>query len=273
MTLEPTSLAALFLLIFVGFIVFFTVRIRGGSRPVLRRIRGFEILKGLMGRAVESGRMLHLSVGVGSMANETTADSLAGLSVLNYLAEQAAQTGVSPTISMADPTVMLYAQNAIRAAYTDNPTEAEEAYRNIRWIAPQPAAYAAGVMNILDLDDAEANVMVGNFGDEYLLMGETAARHEVAHIGGTSDPNTLPFIYASAQETLLGEEIYAAGAYLKRIPAHIGSLVSQDAMRWLVALVICGGILVTTLKLWWIWLVVAVMILIILGSILITSSR
>jgi hypothetical protein len=254
-------------------LVFFTVRIRAGGRPTLRRIRGFEILKGVMGRAIESGRTLHLSLGVGSMANETTADSLAGLSVLNYLTEQAVKTGISPTVSMADPTVMLYAQNAIRSAYTANPAEAETAYRNVRWIAPQPAAYAAGVMNILSLENAEANVMVGKFGDEYLLMGETAARRQMTHVGGTSDPNTLPFIYASAQETLLGEEIYAAGAYLNRVPAHIGSLVAQDAMRWLVAVVILGGIVVATFKLWWIWLIVAVLVLIILVNILMTSLR
>jgi hypothetical protein len=226
-----------------------------------------------MGRAIETGRTLHLSVGVGGMADRTTADSLAGLSVLNYLTRQAAETGVAPIVSMADPTLMLFAQNAIREAYGHNQSDAQEAYRHVRWIAPQPAAYAAGVMSLLRLEDAEANVMVGNFGDEYLLMGETAAWHEIDHIGGASDPNTLPFIYASAQETLFGEEIYAAGAYLSRIPSHLGSLITQDAMRWLVALIILGGIFVTTSNLGWIWLIMAVLAVIILGSIAMNLLR
>jgi hypothetical protein len=271
--MPPLILAFLFLLVFGGLLFFFMVRVRAGDRPTLRRIRGFEVLKGLMGRSIETGRTLHLSVGVGSMANQTTADSLAGLSVLNYLTRQAAETGIAPTVSMADPTVMLFAQNTIRRAYPDNPTEAEEAYRHVRWIAPQPAAYAAGVMNILSLENAEANVMVGNFGDEYLLMGEAAAWRNLDHVGGASNPNTLPFIYVTAQETLLGEEIYAAGAYLERIPAHIGSLVTQDAMRWLVAMIIIGGILVATFKLAWLWLIVAALGLIILVSIVRGSLR
>jgi hypothetical protein len=240
--------AIIALLIFVAALYYFTLRARSGRAPLLRRIRAFDILKGLPGQAIESGRELHLGLGIGSLANETTADSLAGLAVLDYLAGQAAATGVSPTISMADPMVMLFAQNAVRAAHPADPDRAEEAYRSIRWIAPQPAAYAAGVMNILNIDQVEGNIMVGSFGDEYLLMGETAARRGIAHVGGTSNPNTLPFVYASAQEALLGEEIYAAGAYLQKRPAHLGSLAAQDLMRWLIALFILGGIVIASMR-------------------------
>ena len=77
--MNQAPLALAFLLSFVGLLTFFTVRTRRGQKPALRRIRAFDTLKGLMGRAVESGRMLHVSLGVGSMANQTSADSLAGL--------------------------------------------------------------------------------------------------------------------------------------------------------------------------------------------------
>jgi hypothetical protein len=90
--------------------------------------------------------------------------------------------------------------------------------------------------------------MVGKFGDEYLLMGDSTARRGIAHIGGASDPNTLPFVYATADEILLGEEIYAAGAYLQKRPALLASLAAQDTMRWLVALVILGSILLASLR-------------------------
>lgn len=240
--------AIIILLIFVAVLYYFTLRIRSGWIPTLRRIPAFDALKGLPGRAVEAGRDLHLSLGVGNLVNETTADSLAGLAVLDYLAEHAATTGVTPTISMADPVVMLFAQNALRAAHGPDADWAETAYRNVRWIAPQPAAYAAGVMSLLNIDQVEANVMVGNFGDEYLLMGETAAQKGITQVGGASNPNTLPFVYATAQETLLGEEIYAAGAYLQKRPAHLGSLLAQDTLRWLVALFILAGIIIASLR-------------------------
>lgn len=246
MSQDTLTFTLVILLMFVGLILFFVARIRAGHVPQLRRIPAFEALKGFAGRAIESGRPLHLSLGVGSVANESAADSLAGLTVLHHLAEQAAKTGVPPTVSMADPTVLLMAQNVVRAAHADTPERMEAAYHDIRWIAPQPAAYAAGVMSLLSVDKVEANVMVGDFGDEYLLMGETAVQRDISHIGGASDPNTLPFVYVSAQETLLGEEIYAAGAYLQKLPAHLGSLLTQDTMRWLVALTILGGVALAT---------------------------
>ena len=242
-TQDPLMWAMAFLIIFVGLLFYFTGRVTAGHLPAFRRIRAFESIKGFTGRAIEAGRALHLSLGTGSMANETTADSLAGLTVLDYLAKQGATTGVPPTVSMADPTVMLFAQNTMRKANIDDPEGMDEAYRNVRWMAPQPGAYAAGVTSLMNIDEVEANVMVGDFGDEYLLMGETAA----GHIGGTSNPNTLPFIYASADDILLGEEIYAAGAYLQQKPAHIGSLLSQDTMRWIVAGVILIGIIMASL--------------------------
>lgn len=244
---QSVQLALILFLLFVGALLFFTVRVRAGKEPGLRRIAAYERLKGFAGRAVEAGRPFHLSLGVGSMTDVTTADSLAGLSILNYLAEQSSLTGTHPIISMADPTVMLFAQNVVRSAQGNDPYGLETGYRQVRWIAPQPAAYAAGVMSLLSLDDVEANVMVGAFGDEYLLMGETAARRNISHVGGASNPNTLPLIYASAQETLFGEEIYAAGAYLQRRPSHLGSLLAQDTLRWVVALAILIGVVLSSL--------------------------
>jgi hypothetical protein len=241
--------APIFLLAFVIILYYATTRVKAGHVPALRRIEAFEALKGFTSRAVETGRNLHLSLGLGGVANQTTADSLAGLAVLQHLARRAAATGIPPLVTMANPLLLLFAQNVLRSAHLNDPEGAEEAYRRTRWIAPQPAAYAAGVMNILNQDDVEANVMVGTFGDEYLLMGETAARQRLAHMGGTSDPNTLPFIYASAgsDRTLFGEEIYAAGAYLDKRPFHLGSLVAQDIIRWIIALLILGSALAATL--------------------------
>lgn len=245
---ETIILAGVLLLAFVALLLVFLFRVRAGQLPKLRRIGAFERLHRFNSRAIESGRPLHLSLGTGSTIDASTADSLAGLAVLEHLADRAAETGVQPTVSMSDPTVMLFAQNILRAAQQSDPQQATDAYRHVRWIAPQPAAYAAGVMSLLSVDRVQSNVMVGKFGGEYLLMGEAAAQQRIPQIGGTSDPNTLPFIYTTAQETLLGEEIYAAGAYLQKQPAHIGSLLAQDTMRWLIFLLMVGGIIWATLK-------------------------
>jgi hypothetical protein len=234
-------------LAFVVLFLFFASRVRAGHSPKLRRIQAFDSLQDLTSRTIETGRPLHLSLGVGSMANASTADSLAGLTILDHLADQAAITGVHPTVTMADPTVMLYAQNRLRAAHQGDARGEKDAYQSVRWLAPQPAAYAAGVMSLMSTDNVQANVMVGRFGDEYLLMGEAAAQKGISQIGGASDPNTLPFVYTTAQESLLGEEIYAAGAYLQKDPARVSSVLAQDTMRWIISLAMLGGVVLASL--------------------------
>jgi hypothetical protein len=77
--------------------------------------------------------------------------------------------------------------------------------------------------------------MVGQFADEYLLMGEVGAQREIVQLAGSNDPAVLAFMAASADNTLVGEEMYALGAYLSEDPVHIASLRVQDWARVLIA--------------------------------------
>jgi hypothetical protein len=102
-------------------------------------------------------------------------------------------------------------------------------------------------MDILGNEAVEATVMIGGFGDEYLLMGEAARRRGITHVGGASDPNVVPFVFASADQALIGEDLYAAGAYLTRNVWHVGSLLAQDFMRWVIVAVIVALVATKTL--------------------------
>ena len=71
-------------------------------------------------------------------------------------------------------------------------------------------------------------------------MGEMGARQGIRQIVGTADPRTLPLVYASADQTLIGEEMFAGGAYTSREPIQIASLLAMDWVRWLVIVMILG---------------------------------
>ncbi|HUV74750.1 MAG TPA: DUF6754 domain-containing protein, partial [Anaerolineae bacterium] len=86
-----------------------------------------------------------------------------------------------------------------------------------------------------------------NFSDEFLLMSEVGARNAVNQVGGTTSPQILPFVYASTDHALIGEEIFAAGAYLLGKTAHVASLAAQDWLRTAIILTILIGILVRSL--------------------------
>lgn len=245
--MNETQLALLLLLIiFIPVLYLSGRRVQKGNLPDLRPILAFNALQSVTARAIEAGRAVHVSLGLGSINSDVTADSLAGLSVLEYLADQSAATGVPPIVTMADPTLLPVTQDIIRRPYGADHDEASKASRQVRWIAPEPGAYAAGVMGILSGEPVDANVMIGAFGDEYLLMGEAANRRKITHIGGASDPSVIPFVFATADHTLMGEDMYAAGAYLTHKPWHVGSLLAQDFIRWAIVVVIVALVAVNT---------------------------
>lgn len=248
--IEPlAALMLVVLLVFLFFLLFADKRVRFGFRPTLRPLPGFALLDGFAGQAVETGRTLHVSMGTRGIGGASTADTMAGLMALERLAEQAVATGLKLVITVSDPSLLPIAQDTLRRAYERRGYPQGYNPEHLRYIAPDAIAYAAGVMRILEREDVVANAMIGGFGDEFLLMGENGARKGIQQVGGASSPETLPLVYISMDEALLGEEIYAGGAYLSSKPSHLGSLLAQDWLRSAIILAIILGVLIRTLLL------------------------
>jgi hypothetical protein len=218
--MEEIALVVLLLLLTVLF--YLASRVRAGKAGELRPMPGLEELPGLVGRSAETGQPLHVSVGVAGVGGATTAETWAGLSVLETLADEAAACGTPLTITVADATVLPIAQDVLWRAYARNGNPEGYDPTQVQLVSPDAMAYAAGVTGILEREALTANVMIGTFGDEYLLMGETGARRGVRQIVGAADPRTLTFVYA------------------RRQPIQVASLLAEDWARWAVA----AGILV-----------------------------
>lgn len=206
----------------------------------IRQLPGMEELPDLVGRSAETGQPLHVSVGVEGLGGSATAETWAGLTLLAQVADEAAASDTPLVVTVSDPTVLPLAQDLLKRAYQRHGNPDGYSPTQVRFVSPEPMAYAAGVMGMLARDRLAGNVMVGSFGDEYLLMGELGARQGIRQIVGTADPRTLPLVYASADEMLIGEEIFAGGAYLSRAPIQVASLLAADWLRWLVIVGILG---------------------------------
>jgi hypothetical protein len=240
--MEQIGLVVLLLILPVLF--FLTSRVSAGKGGTLRSLPGMEKLPGSIGRSAEVGQPLHVSVGVAGVGGAATADTWAGLTILAELADEAAACDTPLIVTVADPTVLPIAQGILQRAYLQHGNAEGYDSTRVRFIAPEAIAYAAGVMGSLARESLVGNVMVGSFGDEYLLIGETGAQVGMHQIVGTSDPRTLPFVYATADETLVGEEMFAGGAYTSRLPIQIASLLTEDWMRWaVVAAIIAVAVL------------------------------
>ena len=230
------------LLVFLFFVLSLlfalSLRVRAGRSGELRPLPGMKDLDAMLARAVETSQPLHVSVGVSGVGGPATAETWAGLTLLRHLADKAVACGASVVVTVADVTVLPIAQDILQRAYARHGYSAGYDPTQVRFVAPDPTAYAVGAMGLLEREPLAGNVMVGKFGDEYLFIGETGVRRHLHQLVGVADPQTLPLVYASADETLVGEEMFATGAYTSRLPVQIASLLTEDWIRWILIVAI-----------------------------------
>ena len=229
------EIGLILLILTLPVLIYLTSRVRARKAGDLRSLPGMDELPGSVGRSAETGQPLHVSVGVAGVGGAATAETWAGLTLLTQMADEAAACDTPLIVTVSDATVLPIAQDILQRAYVRHGNPDAYDPTQVQFIAPNDMAYASGVMGLLNREPVAANVMVGVFGDEYLLMGETGAQRGVRQIVGSADPQTLALVYATADEAFVGEEMFATGAYTGRLPAQVGSLLTEDWARWAVA--------------------------------------
>jgi hypothetical protein len=191
---------------------------------------------------VEDGTRLLVGLGGASLHARSGAAALAGLGVLREVAKRTS-VGDSPPIAAAGESALaLLAQDALRAGYQS--AGATEFFQPTtgRLTGMTPFSSAAGIMPLLEDENISAAILVGHFGVESALLADAAERGRILLIGSTDDPAAQAALYASATETLIGEELFSAPAYLGGGPAHAASLTIQDLLRWsIIALLLAGA--------------------------------
>ncbi len=230
------------LLVLVLFVVLLIVFIAIGDRwPVsFRKIRGYEALLKALERAVESGERVHLSLGTGSLIGTDSAAAFAGLVVLTEIAKVTSLSDRPVVVSTGDGAMAIVAQDTLRSAYRE--AGALDRYEPIsaRMLGPTPFSYAANIPILLESERVSANVLLGAFGAEGALAADFGERKQTFVMAGTEDIQSQALLYAVAEYPLIGEEVFAGGAYLDVSPAHRASLRVQDTVRF----IIVGGILI-----------------------------
>ena len=231
-------------------LLWFIVRFRRHA-PTLRPIAAWEALRGLMGRATEEGKRVHLSLGRSGVGGEQTAVVSAALDVQRHLAREGAgmnaQRGAALVVTVADPLLLLAAQDTLYRAYRERGLAADYDATQVQFIAPDPLAYAVGAQDRIADEQTAANVMVGHLENEYLLLGETGAQRDLLQVAGSDVLHTQALMTGTADHVLLGEEMFAAGAYLTRRPGLIASLQVQDVLRVAAVIAILLGVIVKSL--------------------------
>jgi hypothetical protein len=75
---------------------------------------------------------------------------------------------------------------------------------------------------------------VGSYGEEVGLITAASQQTGAFSLGGSSTMTGQALLFGSAQEPLIGEEVFATGAYMDAGAAHQASLRTQDVLRWII---------------------------------------
>jgi hypothetical protein len=211
------------------------------SPAKLREIPALTQLSRMLGMSVEDGTRLHISLGSGNLLDARGGSALAGLAILRHIAERTSVSDKPPVSSAGNSVLGLLSQDTLQAGY--QAAGAEELYTSTtgRVTGLSPFSYMAGAMNISQDEDVSANIMVGHFGPEVALLSTASERESVVVTGASDNLAGQAVLFANTQDTLIGEELFATGAYLGAGASHVASLTVQDILRWLIILVLLGG--------------------------------
>ena len=230
--LNPQRINALVLVVLFCTLVlsYISIARRGGGLYV-RRISGLNAIDEAVGRATELGKkVLYVPGIVGLDENQT----IASLALLGHVARTTARYNTDLDVPNKDPLTFAAARETVKEAYME--AGRPDLYREemVHYVTYDQFAYTASVSGLMVREKPAANFLIGSFYAESLLLAETGQSTGAIQIAGTAEIAQLPFFVCACDYTLIGEELYAAGAYLSKEPAQLGSIKGQDVTKAIV---------------------------------------
>ncbi len=235
-------IALIFLVLGGASLFLLTLPRRAGSRRIFRVIPAFQRLRRAVGLAVEDGSRLHVSLGKSSLLSVTNATALVGLSTLERITQLSSASDRPPLATSGDGGLATLSQDTLRAAYRFSNASDQYSPDQGRMLGSTPLAYTAGALPVIHDERISAHILVGNFGPEVALLGEAADQEGAFVVAGSDSLPAQAALYATTQEVLIGEEVFAVPAYLQAGPQHQASLQVQDILRWLVIVLLLAAI-------------------------------
>jgi hypothetical protein len=226
-------LGLLFVLLIFGLVIILTFAGRDQPGRYLRPITAFNRLRRAVGLAVEAGTRLHITLGRGNITGMEAISGIVGLNVQDRVARAASVSDRPPVATSGNGVLGILSRDTFSGVYRSLRAEGRFDPYLGQVVGLTPFSYAAGTMPVIHDEQVTANVLMGHVGAEVALINEAAERSGSLMMAGTDNITGQAAIYAIAQEPLIGEELYAAGAYLGAGAVYESSLKTQDILRLL----------------------------------------
>jgi hypothetical protein len=224
---------------FFALVVGFIQVARKGKRLYVRKIAGLSAIDEAIGRATEMGRKMLYIPGILSLSEIQT---IASLYILGHVARKTATYGAELEVPNIDPLTFSAARETVEQAYMEAGKPDQFKEEMVTYITYDQFAYTASVTGKMVREKPATNFLIGSFFAESLILAETGQSTGAIQIAGTAELAQLPFFVTTCDYTLIGEELYAASAYLSREPILLGSIKAQDIVKAGLMVIMVAGL-------------------------------
>lgn len=234
-----TLIASLLLCVLL---IYAIIRTKKG-KVYIRPIAGLHEIDNAIGRATEMGRPVMFVPGWGTIGDVCT---IASMMILGQISKKTAEFDIRLLSPHCDYMVLPLAQEIVQTAY--NEVGRPDAYNqnDIFFISDNQFPFCAGVNGITVRERVATIFYMGFFNAEALLLTETGNQAGSIQIAGTDAVTQIPFFITTCDYTLIGEEFYAASAYLSGNHELVSMLKAQDYFKLVIVFMVILGTILST---------------------------
>ena len=216
-------------------IEYFIQKSKSGEEIYMRPIPAMKAMEEAVGRATEMGSSVLYVPGISGLDE---IDTISGVIILGHVAGMTAEYESDLHVPCCVPIVMEAARESCKEAYLKKGRPDLYKDKMVHYVTDDQFAYAAGVNGIMLREKPAAIFYQGKFYAESLILAETGNSVGAIQVAGTGSSSQIPFFVTACDYVLIGEEFYAASAYLSGSPEMIGSIKGQDYVKLLCMLFI-----------------------------------
>jgi hypothetical protein len=221
-------------LLLIAFIMFNIMRAKGGKKLFIRRIAGLSAIDEAVGRSTEMGRPVLMVPGLSGLGPV----GIQAVNIFAYITRTAVKFSTPIRLCLAEAQLYSVAQEIIRDVYQSEGVPEKYDPDSVRFVSDRQFAFAAGVAGLIHRERVAAAFLMGDWFAESLILAESANAVGAIQVAASTVTTQTPFLIASCDYVLIGDEFYAASAYLSHEPVLVGSLVGQDWSKLTIAAMI-----------------------------------
>lgn len=220
---------------------------QGGKTPVFRRIAALSKFKRAVSRSVENGTRIHISLGNASLTQPASASAFVSLTALRRIGQLSSAGDAPPIATSGDSALAILSQDTLHQVARETHTMDLYEPSHGALAGVTPLSYVGGALEQMNDPEIKTNVLIGNYGSEVGFLSSASEEKNAFTLAASDSLPAQAVLYATTEQPLIGEELFALPAYLHATSIHNASLQTQDLLRGLVVLAILAGSLLKIL--------------------------